>query len=358
MHLTELTVERVRVVERAEIAFAKGINVLTGANGAGKTSVLESIHLLGTGRSFRATNARELVTRGASRLLCRCQVLTDRGRKVTLGIEQGEGAVRIRCDGADVKSASSLARMLPMVVVSPDSQRLLTDGAELRRGVVDWALFHVEPSYGALHSRFRRALKQRNAALKQGFFGQSLRAFDTEFTELGEQIHGLRQRHLVDGLPLIESFVQRLVRKAVSCRYTHGWEDGVTLEEALHVNEQRDRVRGFTSVGPHRADLKLTVEGVRAARVLSRGESKLCVIALYLSQVEFLSEVRGERCIVLLDELASELDESSRSVVFDCLEELRCQAFLTAVSPELVEGCATSVSRMFHVEQGEVSVVV
>ena len=290
--------------------------------------------------------------------MCRCDVYSGTGQRLSLGIEQGEGPSRIRCDGEDVKSASRLARVLPLVVVSPDSQRLLTDGAELRRGIVDWALFHVEHAYGELHSRFRRSLKQRNAALKQGGPSGALQAFDAEFVELGEEIHRLRVQYLGEGLPLIEAFVRRLVQKPLELRYYAGWEDGAPLADALAVNEYRDRQRGYSNVGPHRADLKFTVDGVTAARVLSRGESKLCVVAILLSQVRFLTVVKHEKSVILLDELASELDEYSRSRVFECLDDLGCQTFLTTVSPALAEVRTNPASRMFHVEQGKVSVMV
>ena len=360
MHLVKLTLERLRVLKSVNIAPCPGLNVFSGPNGSGKTSVLEGVYLLGTARSFRATRPRELVTQGQERLLARGEISTSNGYSVSIGVEQGAGASRIRRDGEDVRSASSLARSLPLILISPDSQKILFDGAELRRGIIDWALFHVEQDYGSIHSQFRRSLKQRNAQLRNGsgFGAAEARAWDRALIEQGELIHLHRARYLEHGLAVFSEFVEHLLGRRIDISYFPGWAPEKALSQALAESSVADQSRGFTTVGPHRADLRFEVDGVRAHRVLSRGEAKLFVIALMLSQAQFLQESKGERCIVLLDELASELDASNRARVQSSLVSLGCQTFLTTVSPDLLPDRDDGSANMFHVEQGEVAQVV
>ena len=160
------------------------------------------------------------------------------------------------------------------------------------------------------------------------------------------------------GTTLLSSFVADVLERPVEVAFRRGWDSDSSLGEALRGAEHHDTARGFTSVGPHRADLVFKVDGVRAHRILSRGEGKLFVLAILLSQVRLLSDLAQSVCTVLLDELASELDEHSRSKVFRCLGALGCQTLLTAVSPQLIERGGGEVAKMFHVEQGKVSEVI
>lgn len=358
MHLQLLAVQRLRILREIELALGPGLNVFTGPNGSGKTSVLEAVHILGTGRSFRATSAAEIVTRGEPAYLCRGTVVDSEGSSTQIGVENGKSAARVRCNGETISSASSLARVLPLVLISPESQRLLTDGSELRRGIVDWALFHVEHSYGDLHRRYRRVLRQRNASLKQGLAADVRAVWEDELVQLGEAVQASREAYLAESLPVLSTFVAELLERPVEVVFRRGWSEEVGLGQALRAAETHDSLRGFTSVGPHRADLIFKVDGVRAHRVFSRGEGKLFVLAILLSQVRLLTALRHSRCTVLLDELASELDDHSRSKVFRCLSELGCQTLLTAVSPQLIEQAPESGAKMFHVEQGVVREVV
>ena len=163
MRLGQIEVRNLRVLSALDCAPGEGLNVFVGANGSGKTSILEAIHLLGSGRSFRTHRLVELISRGQSWLRVRADIRGESGAVESVGVEKGSDGLRIRVGGEAIRSASELARRLPLVVITPDSQRLLTDGAGLRRQLMDWALFHVEPTYLAVLQRYRRALRQRNA---------------------------------------------------------------------------------------------------------------------------------------------------------------------------------------------------
>lgn len=353
MRLDQLEVRNVRVLSAVDLAPGGGLNVLEGANGSGKTSLLEAIHVLGSGRSFRTHRLGELIRRDERWLRVRGEIQGEDGATESVGVEKGPEGFRIRVAGDDVRAASTLARRLPLVVITPDSQRLLTDGAILRRQLMDWALFHVEPTYLQVVQRYRRALRQRNAALREGAAAGELTAWDQEVGEAGEALHRQRDRFLEGILPVYGATLAELVAMGVEIRYQPGWDTGVGLAETLAMNTPRDRARGFTGVGPHRADLRFSTDGTPLHQVLSRGEGKLFVVGLVLAQGRFLQEHQGRRPLVLVDDLASELDEDSRARFFTQLKALGAQIFVTTVSRELVHTADWEDPRVFHVERGK-----
>lgn len=353
MRLDRLEVRNIRILSAVDCRPGEGLNVFVGANGSGKTSVLEAIHLLGSGRSFRTHRLSELISRGESWLRARGDIRGEDGAAESVGVEKGPDGLRIRMSGDEIRNASQLARRLPLVVITPDSQRLLTDGAILRRQLMDWALFHVEPTYLSVLQRYRRGIRQRNAALREGVGPGALAPWDREVAEAGETLHQLRARFLEGILPLYAESLGNLLSMVLDFRYQPGWDTATGLAETLRGAEGKDRARGFTGTGPHRADLRFSAEGSPVHQVLSRGESKLFVVGLVLAQARFLQHIQGRRPIVLVDDLASELDEDSRGRFFGQLRALEAQIFVSTVSRDLVETTDWEGLRVFHVERGK-----
>lgn len=357
MRLKQLDVRNLRVVEAASLAPAGGINLIVGDNGSGKSSLLEAVHLLGTGRSFRSRAAEPLIRRGESALTVHARVREGAGEEFPLGVEKGVRRTRIRLAEADVRNAATLARRLPVVLVPPDSQRLLSDGADLRRRLMDWGLFHVEPSYAEAHRGYQRALLQRNAQLRDASSVQTLAPWNRELQQFGERLHQLRASHLAQILPSIASLIAELLSVKVSIHYQQGWAPVKALGQSLRDSAPRDLARGHTTVGPHRADLDFTVAGDAAQHRLSRGEAKLFCLAVWLAQARDFHTRAGRIPLILIDDLAAELDAGGRRRVFDVLVDLGAQAFVTALSKEALEG-VFEAQKSFHVERGKVSEMV
>ena len=272
----------------------------------------------------------------------------------TTGIEHTTEGLRIRRGGVDIRTASELAAFLPTVIVTPDSHRLITDGADLRRRIVDRLLFHVEPTYLKHHRRFRRALRQRNAAIRCGASASDLGGWDVELAEAGELLTEQRLRNLGRALRTMNDVVDALVGKPVDIQFYRGWDSNLSLAQACECSLTEDRVRGHTQAGPHRADLRFTIDGRPLRHSLSRGEAKLFVAAVAVAQVLDLASVLGHPPVVLVDDIASELDSDSRS---RCLAELKAtgaQLFLTAVPDVGMEGSDVEAERLFHVERGNI----
>ena len=186
MRVTAIDIRCLRILEGIELEFSPGVNLLVGPNGSGKSSLLEAVHVLGSGRSFRSHRLRDLVTRGKSGLRIVGRIVHD-GITETIGVEHSSNGLKIRRGGVDVRTSSELATALPTVVVTPDTHRLVTDGADLRRRIVDRLLFHVEPTYLDNFSRYRRVLRQRNAAIRNDVSDDELDGWDSELADAGEQ---------------------------------------------------------------------------------------------------------------------------------------------------------------------------
>lgn len=357
MYLRRLEIQQLRSLERVSIAPSTTLNVIAGPNGSGKTSLLEGIYLIGHGRSFRSRSARDVIAKGAERLSVFGEVVGEDESIETIGLERARGGNRIKISGQEVRSASKLARELPLLLITPDSQRLLSDGARLRRRMLDWALFHVEPTYHALLQRYRQALRQRNAQLRVGG-GPALHVWDEELAASGEQLHQMRMEFAADLRRPLGELIVALLGHPVEVVYDPGWDTERALVDTLSNSVAKDVERGFTGHGPHRADVRFEVGGVSAQHVLSRGESKLFVAAILLAQTRYVAERAKSVPVLLVDDLASELDADSRSRFLAALRGVKAQTFLTTVSFDLVSIEQWELKKMFHVERGKVQEMV
>ena len=354
MYLCKLTVQHFRILTAVEFVAVSQCNVIRGMNGSGKTSLLEALYMLGTGRSFRSRDWRVLATHGEQQLLVQGQFATKDDEAITLGIEHSSRGTRVRMKGNDVRSAAVLARHLPLALISSDSLRLLTDGVNRRRRMIDWAMFYLDTDYAELQTRYRRLLRQRNAALRPPYDTEHLKAWEQQLAHIGERIHDIRSRLLSGILRLLKERLVSMMHFTPHIEYVRGWPGGIALSQALTDARQRDIVLGYTSVGPHRADLRIRVEGREAQHVLSRGEAKLFVIALLLAQTESVMQHTALQPLALIDDLAAELDERSQRQVLDYLEKLRLQSVITG----LPDSTIANAQAVFQLEHGKLQRVV
>ena len=220
--------------------------------------------------------------------------------------------------------------------------------------MLDWGLFHVEPMYNGLLQRYRQALRQRNAQLRQRVSRSSLAAWSKELEVCGVEIHRLRGKYAEEVRPPLDLLIGQLLGRDVEVRYQPGWNVEESLADKLERTLETDLARGYTGFGPHRADIRFSVDGVPAQHVLSRGEAKLFVAAVLLAQTEYVVKRAESVPIVLVDDLPSELDARNRARLMQVLQASKAQIFLTTLSEELLDTHAWTDQKMFHVEQGVV----
>ena len=354
--LEHISIDRVRNLSSVSIDLYPGATALFGANGSGKSSFLEAIHVLGVGRSFRTHQSRPVIQYGQHECRVVCQVC-QHGRSFTMGIEKHrDSSVRARIDGANVASLSELARAMPLVLLDTDSLGLVTGPPEGRRRLLDGTLFHVEQTFLPLWRRYAQAMRQRNVGLRRGILDGDA-AWRQELAEAGECLTKSRVRIADAVATKLAEMAPQLSRDLaeVSVVFRPGWDKHVSLLEALERNAQSDAGQGFTQVGPHRGDLRFMVDGEMAADVLSRGQLKLLLIALKLVQGRLIEAGGNGQPVYLVDDLPAELDRAHCANVCAQLADNR-QVILTSVDRGSLEAVwGDGPLRLFHVEQGQIA---
>ena len=356
MPLQNLCIESFRCLEDDQLALGPTRNYLFGSNGAGKTSLLEAIHLLGRGRSFRTRQTRRLARHEKQSFSVSGTTVDSEGIKNRLSLQFSGGSLTPRIDGSRAKSMAALAQRLPVHVIEPNIHSLVEGPPSRRRSFLDWGVFHVEQGYLEAWRKYRRILGQRNSALKRGTARQMLDIWTTTLTESAELVNELRSRYVAQMGSLLQPIGHKLLNTAINLEYRSGWEGGSSFKEALEASWDKDCTIRTTSVGPHRADLVLRMNGRRVREEVSRGQQKLLAAALVLAQTELFVATCGNAGILLVDDPAAELDERSLGRLLRVLDALPAQQILTGLSEAMLP--PDQGAPVFHVEQGKITRVV
>lgn len=357
--LDSLTIQNFRNIESAFLRFSRGLNLIHGANGSGKTSLLEAIYCLGRVRSFRTHLPNQTIRHGqqAYRLVARISSTT--GQSLPLGIERTSTELTIHFNGQGVRRLSDLAGHFPVQVLSNDTPSILSGGPRLRRQTLDWALFHVEPAYRELWQRYSRVLRQRNASLRAGAQANLVHVWDEEMVAAAEVIDKLRRDYLVELSDLLNIEIQELLpNKQVALRYQPGWPVNSTLTAALASSLDKDRTYGSTQCGAHRSDFRILIDNRDAVDFCSRGQQKAFLVAFLLGQARLQQCRGGNPGAFMLDDMPSELDEDAQQRVLEALRGIGAQIFVSQVHARQPGADGWEDFKAFHVEHGAIHEVV
>ena len=358
MILTQLELCQVRNLAEAKLTPSPGVNLIFGANASGKTSLLEAIYILSTSRSFRTVHIQHIIQREQPYLRVIGKVADAKGQEIALGIERDKETTQLRLAGETVKSASRLAGILPVQIINPDVHKLLEQGPKYRRQFMDWGVFHVEQSFHSIWTEYNRILKQRNAAIRMGMKPADIQVWDKGLVENALKITELRNHYLASILPILQEYTQRLIGFQPEFIFSQGWQKEEQLADKLIASLETDMAQGYTRAGPHRADLIIKHDGLAAQASFSRGQQKLLVSAMRLAQITHLKQQTGQQTVLLVDDLAAELDEDKRARLLQLLTETGAQLFVTVTEADLVDISAWEQAKMFHVEHGKIKEVV
>lgn len=357
--LNRLVLNNFRNIASADLRLAPGVNLFCGANGSGKTSLLEAVHMLASGRSFRSRQSQTVIRYDVEALA----VFGRLASGVTLGVEKRrDGQGRIRINQAPAETSSQLAACLPLQVINSESFSALDGGPAVRRQLLDWAVFHVEHSFANHWKVYQSALKQRNALLRRGKIDSNLLApWDHQLVQSGELVDALRRGVFARLRVLFQERLKDLpadVFESLELHYRSGWKKDMDLADSLLDSLEGDLTQGFTRIGPHRADLRFTIHGQPAHAVLSRGQQKMAVCALRTAMAATISG--REKPVFLVDDLPSELDEDNQQRFARWVGDCASQVLVTGIEarvtarPWLTLPQPWCDPRMFHVEHGRV----
>lgn len=401
------------MIERLQISHLRNLtqvnlnsaacNVITGANGSGKTSLLEAIFLLSRGKSFRHHQPKRYIQHHHSTATVHAK-LNDGS---TLAIQkQADATTLLRLNQTTVYNQSILTEQLPTLLIDPSSMDMLEQGSASRRQLLDWLVFHMKQGFHPQWVAYQRLLKQRNSLLKKTSRLShvqltELRSWDKGIGNHAALIHHYREQVFTEWQPYFAKSIAQLLpayAEQLSLSYNAGYDTDVALEVQLNERLEQDLQLGYTRIGNHRADIhvhwrssdsiglkrfdesgdntskdetndKLPILKEQAANVLSRGEKKLLITALRLSQLPLLLNTTlsvetdvSERTlnatpVVLLDDITAELDDRAIKILLSTLAQLPCQVFMTSLTDDIVPLVQElwSSPRMFHVKQGQIN---
>jgi len=362
MAIERLSFTQFRNLANTQLAFHPKLNFFFGMNGSGKTSVLEAIYFIATGRSFRSRTIESIIKRDDADIteFILFGLVSDQLRQHQVGIKKSSiQASQIRVNKESIRSASQLAKLSPTILIDPLSFELLNGAPSQRRQFLDWGVFHVEHFFSMHWNNYLNCLKQRNSLLRNAKIDQiSLGVWDAKLAELGEAVHLERQAYFDKFQVQLSSFLKYFALDTnIKVSYFKGWDKSKSLSEALQYSRDKDIERRYTQAGPHRADIKVTLFGQAARENLSRGQQKLFIIAMYLAQMQTLFDVHKKKTVVLIDDVTAELDEENLERVFNKLLALEAQVIVTILNDSVLKKLKQDQDayKMFHVEHGQVT---
>ncbi len=356
MRLSQLQIKNFRNLEKIQLTPVSEVNLILGDNASGKTSLLESIYYLSHIRSFRTQHVTDLILRQSPYLQLVAQIETSDQQIIPLGIRRSRNKSEIRVNKQPVKRVSEIAAQFPVLAIHPDSYKLITGSPSQRRQYLDWGVFHVEHGFFQAWQRFKKSLMQRNAALKSKQKLDVCQLWNKEINNTAHYIDQLRRQYFEKLKPYFNELTQQFfINDSVDIEYKRGWPVDMDLSELLEVNLQKERLKGYTYYGPHRAEVTIKVNGQSAQTCISRGQQKTLVALMRLAQAMQFTEATNNSCVLLYDDLAAELDANHREKILSVLSKMNIQLFLTAIEKQQIDLSAWQVKKTFHVEHGNLS---
>lgn len=336
MKILRLTYEDYRNLISGEIKPDEGINVIYGKNAQGKTNLLEAMWLFTGGRSFRGSRDADLVAREKERARLSLSFFSEeREQTAEIRVENGKRGAAL--NGVPKRSAAELVGVFCAVMFSPEHLSLVRDGPVYRRNFMDSALCQLRPGYAALLSRYQHTLVQRNALLKDiprhSELIDTLSIWDEKLVRYGTEVVRIRMEYLGRILNPVREIYSGICenREQIGLKYQKSAEN---LSEALLECRSADIASGHTGAGPHRDDLQIEIDGLSARAFGSQGQKRSAVLALKLAEAEVLFRQTGERPVIFLDDVMSELDSGRQDYLLNHLEN--CQVFITCCEPDAV----------------------
>lgn len=348
-----------RNLKKNTIAPCENVNIFYGDNAQGKTNILEALWICSGAKSFRGAKENEMIAFHEEGAKLELEFIS-KNRNQTVSYTFGSKK-KVLLNQVEQKKLSDLYETVFMVVFAPNHLNLVKEGPYVRRQFLDFGLERLKPSFIALEEQYTRALEQRNALLKEQSFQQlhqeMLEIWEDHLAKLGSMIVYQRTKYLERLMPFAAKFYYELSGKKEELLLNYDGEQYSSkengyelLKQELKESRENDRHIGYTTVGPHRHDLQIQINGVSARTFGSQGQQRSAALALKIAEAEVLSEYVGETPIILLDDVMSELDSDRQDFLLNKFSGR--QIFITCCDP-------ASVLRMvkgktFYIKQGEI----
>ncbi len=356
MWVKHLVVKNCRLINEEQIELSPEFNIIFGENAAGKTSLLEALSILSKGRSFRTSHITDVITHGKQSVIVSAQIRKNKTEE-RIGIEKTSKKTKIRINKQDVFSQAELSSYLPVTVVHPASIELITGSPNNRRSFLDWLAFYLYDDFHQNWKSYQHVLKQRNICLKDQQHRYGLEKWTEELVKLHPIVSNYRHQSLESLKPQLKLITDSLLpSKKIELEFLSGIPreistDPKSLSDFYAEREDNDLKRKRTVYGAHRANIKINIEGKPALEYASRGQLKLLAISLLLAQSNTIKEDKNNQGILLIDDLAAELDSVNKNQLISYISKLNQQILITSTKKFEIENIE---SKMFHVKHGKI----
>jgi len=361
MWIKNITIHGCRSLEPTSLEFSSDLNIIVGPNASGKTSLLEALNILSKGRSFRTSHINEVITDTKDIIMVSAGIIDSEAndRETSqIGIEKSTSKTKIRINKQDVYTQAELSSHLPLTVIHPNSIDLITGSPATRRSYLDWIAFYVFPDFLAKWKKYQHVLRQRNICLKSPKHLYALDKWTEELVELQPDLIEYREQVVKLLQPIIDDIADKLLANLpIKLELKTGFPkdlkfDKKSLLDFYKQKQEYELKVKRTTAGSHRADFNILIKNTPAVESASRGQLKLLAICLLLAQSNSISSTSSGKGVLLIDDLAAELDSENKELLLNYLSKINKQLIIT--STHLIELSGIS-SKVFHVKHGTIT---
>ncbi len=345
-----------RLIEDESLEFCPGFNIIVGKNASGKTSLLESLSLLSSGRSFRSAHISEVISHNQQSALVNA-TLNNNNSIIKMGIDKSQSKTAIRINQKDIYSQAELSSNLPITIIHPNSLELITGAPSLRRAYIDWLAFYIFPDFYSKWKKYQHVLKQRNICLKSPKHFYALEKWTSELVFNQPEIIEYRTQTVESIKPILKKISTILLPDLnINIELFSGFPNDVQIDPLSLLDyylskSEIDIKFKRTVTGAHKADLKIQINNSPASQTASRGQLKLIAISLLLARSEIIVKAKSTKGILLIDDISSELDIKNQKKLLKFISDLELQSIITSTQPLDYD---LSPAKMFHVKHGEI----
>ena len=357
MWLQNITIKNCRSLLNVELELSSNLNIIVGENASGKTSFLEALTLLSSGRSFRTTHISDVISYNKEAVLVSAKVFDNNNLQSQIGLQKNKNKTTIRINKNNVFTQAELSLHLPLTIIHPGSIDLITGPPTQRRSFIDWIAFYQFPSFHEKWKKYQHILKQRNICLKEFKYRSSLNKWTEELVLLQPLINDYR----IDALNLLKIEWAKILKFLFTdikfdLIFKSGFPDSldITINNLLKYYKEREEYDikiQRTSGGVHRADFKIIMGDRLATEIASRGQLKLLAISLLLAKNAVICDSESKKGVLLIDDLAAELDNKNKALLLNYLSSLNQQLIITMTNQYDISNLDHKV---FHVKHGDI----
>ena len=357
MYIESLELKNFRNYEELSIVLDPGTNILYGDNAQGKTNVLEAVYLCGTTKSHRGSKDKEMIRFEQDESHIRMMVKKDGvSHKIDMHLKKNK-AKGIAIDGIPIRKAAELFGIVNLVAFSPEDLNIIKNGPSERRRFMDLELCQLNKVYLQELTSYNKVLNQRNKLLKDiGFqpgLTETLDVWDMQLVSYGKKIISLRRQFMEELGEIIRQIHSNLTGKKEEIRllYEPDVEEKV-FEEKLQSAREKDLRFRVPSVGPHRDDFCVRINGIDIRKYGSQGHQRTAALSLKMSEIYLVEKVTKDHPVLLLDDVLSELDSSRQNYLLQSIHNIQTVITCTGLD-ELIEN-NFSIDRVFRVTEGKI----